>query len=63
MIPTPRGSLHLVLVLGRRAPGPLPLSEVQDLIEAGLKEKVWKQRLQTWITKTRSEAHIEIYLR
>jgi parvulin-like peptidyl-prolyl isomerase len=63
VIESPRGSLHLVMVLSRRPPGVLPLPEVQREIEAALKEQVWRQRLDTWITEQRSKAHVISFLR
>ncbi len=62
VIESDRGSFHLVLVTGRLLPGLLPLEEVQKEIVNEIKSKVWQERLDAWITKIRSEAHVRIFL-
>ncbi|RMG13877.1 MAG: hypothetical protein D6731_11235 [Planctomycetota bacterium] len=63
VLESPRGSLHVVKVLSRRPPGLLPLAEVQEAIEAELKEGIWRQRLDAWIAEQRRRAHVQIFLR
>jgi hypothetical protein len=54
--------LYLLLVVDRQERGHVPFEHVQDAIEMRLKEEVWSQRRDAFIERTRSEAHIEVYL-
>jgi hypothetical protein len=56
-------SLHLVLVVDRREPGPLPLEEVQEQITAFLKSAIWKSRVDDYIRGAREAAFVRKFLK
>lgn len=62
VIETVRGTLYVVQLVDRREAGVLPIEEVQREIEVELKEKIWRQRLERWIEKTRKASLIRVFL-
>jgi hypothetical protein len=56
-------SLHLLLVEGRRDPGPLPLEEVQEQITAALKSTIWNGRVADYIRSVRETAFVRKFLK
>lgn len=62
VIRSSRGSLHVIKLIEQREPGVLPLGEVQDEIEARLREQVWQRRMRDWIDHLHEEAYVQRFL-
>lgn len=60
--PDGRGAIYLVQLVDRRERGVLAFEEVQEEIEAQLKEEIWARRVDDWIGEVVSEADIHRFL-
>jgi SurA N-terminal domain/PPIC-type PPIASE domain len=56
---TERGTLYLVFLIDRRAPGALSLSQVQEEIESAVRNGVWRERVQTWQEEAVEAAEVQ----
>lgn len=60
--PDGRGAVYLVQLVDRRERGVLAFEEVQEEIEAQLKEDIWARRVDDWIGEVVGEADIHRFL-